>query len=302
MTSHPSVSIVVVSDYEECDKKTWKEERLILAALAQQDFEELLEIFLIQNNEFGEIVPDFLFEIIPGLKTVYSDECQSAKLKDYGVQKTTTEYVAVVEADCVPCREWVRVLVSVLRSKKNISVVSGRTTYGQDTMFKRSLSLTDRGFDDLGESGLTHVVSNNGALYRRSVLEQFAYPDAITPFLSARLRNQLMREAGHQFYFERRAVMEHAIGGWDFVRDFRRNSGYADLMGHGKIQYSAIPKLLCVRLVNEVRDFRRLGSQYLRWYDWPLAIFLLILARFLEVPGMFDAIYRRNNIPRSSYR
>ena len=302
MNSQPSVSVVVVSDYEGHDNKTWKDEHLILAALAEQDIDEPFEVFLIQNNEFRETFPDFLFEIVPDLKVVFSDECQSAKLKDYGVQKTTTEYVAVVEADCVPCREWLRVLVSVLRSKKDISVVSGRTTYGQDTMFKRSLSLSDRGFDDLGESGLTVHVSNNGALYRRSVLEQFPYPDAITPFLSARSRTQLMREAGHQFYFERGAVMVHAIGGWDFIRDFRRNTGYAALMSHEKIKYSTIPILLYKRFLNETSSCRRLGVQYLHWYDWPLTVFLLLFSRFLEVPGMFDAINKRNRIKSSSYR
>ncbi|MGI9388323.1 MAG: glycosyltransferase [Methyloligellaceae bacterium] len=291
-----------MSDYEGRDTKTWKDERLILTALAQQDFEEPFEIFLIQNNEFREASPDFLFEIIPDLKIVFSDESQSAKLKDHGVQQTTTEYVAVLEADCVPCREWLRLLVGVLRAGKEISVVSGRTIYGQDTMFKRCLSLTDRAFDDLGESGLTIHVSNNGALYRRSVLDEFPYPDAVTPFLSAKPRNQLMHEAGHQFYFERRAVMEHAIGGWDFVRDFRRNAGYADLMHYGEGQFSDIPRILYRNLKNEVSDCRRLGAQYLHWYDWPLTIFLLFFARILELPGMFDAVRRTNRIPRSSYR
>ena len=302
MTSQPSISVVVVSDYEAGHTKTWENERRILAALAQQDIAEHFEILLILNSEFRGAFLESGLEAIPDLQTIFVDESQSAKLKDYGVQKTASEYIAVLEADCIPCREWLRVLVDVLRSRKDISVVSGRTTYGQETMFKRSLSLTDRGFDDPGNSGLTLHVSNNGALYRRSVLKKFPFPDAITPFLSSRLRNHSMRKAGHRFYFERRAVMKHALGGWEFVRDLRRNRGYADMMYHGDTRFFAVPKLLLSRLNREVSNFKRLRARYLRLYDWPLTMLLMIFGRFLEAPGMLDAVYRRNEIRRSSYR
>lgn len=302
MASQPSISVVVVSDYEESRLKTWKEERSILEGLARQDIEEPIEVFLVENIKASESVPDSILGAFPNLKILFSKESESARLKDYGVSKTTGEYVAILEADCIPCREWLRVLADVLRNRPDISVVSGRTTYGQDNIFKRCLSLIDRGFDDLGAPGLTSQISNNGALYRRSVLEKIPYPDAATPFLSSRLRNQSIRHAGYLFFFEPRAVMQHAIGGWDFVRDFRRNTGYADMMSNKKIQRSEVPKLLFWRLKREASDCMRLGFRYLRWYDWPLTIVLLLLARALEVPGMFDAIYGRGRIPGSSYR
>ncbi len=291
-----------MSDFEPGGRKTWEHERRILAALARQDIEEHFDVLLVLDDEYREAFSAARFEVVPDLRIIFLDERQSTKLKDHGVYQTTSKYIAVLEADCVPCREWLRLLVHVLRTSKDISVVSGRTNYGDDTTLKRSLNLIDRGFDDLGDSGLTIRVSNNGALYRRSVLEQFPYPDAITPFLSSRLRNHSMRQAGHRFHFERRAVMEHALGGWNFIRDLRRNSGYADMMGHDRIRFSAIPKLLYKRWAHDVTICRRLGSQYLRPYDWPLTIFLLFFARFLEVPGMLDAISGRDRITKSSYR
>jgi len=66
-------------------------------------------------------------------------------------------------------------------------------------MWRRCLSLVDRAFDDFRRARLTPHVSNNGALYRRHVLERFPYPEAATPFLSSRLRNRAMYEAGHHF-------------------------------------------------------------------------------------------------------
>lgn len=301
MTS-PAISLVVVSDYEEGSLKTWKVERELLEALVNQDIEEPVEVCLVENKMFQASVPEDILRAYPNLKIFFSEELESAKLKDYGVSKTSGEYVAVLEADCVPCREWLRLLVAVLRERPDISVVSGRTSYGDDNAFKRSLSLIDRGFDDLGAAGITTFASNNGALYRHALLEQFTYPQSITPFLSSRLRKQVMRQSGHVFFFEPRAVMQHAIGGWDFVRDFRRNTGYADMMCHNKTSLTEIPKLLCARLRSEFSDCMRLGARYLRWYDWPLVLFFLLLARILEIPGMLDAVSRRARIPQSSYR
>lgn len=298
----PSVSVIVVSDYEEDNQKFWHAERLILTALANQDFREPFEILLVENECFRDMVPPDLYEITPNLQISFSEETQSAKLKDSGVKATSSEFIAVLEADCIPSPGWLRFLVEDLRKDSSISAVSGKTFYGSSSVIERSLSLLDRGFDDLGYPGVTRYISNNGALYRRELIEQFPYPDAISPFVSARLRAESIRRAGHQFFFEPQAVMQHAIGGWEFMRDFRRNTGYADIVLSQKLQYSAISKLLLKRLRKEWSDCLRLGPKYLRWYDWPIALTLLVILRIFEIPGMLDAVRGKNHIPSTSYR
>ncbi len=297
-----SLTVVVVSDYERRGAKTWEYERRILTALSQQDLQDPFDVSLVLNGELRKVVPDSLAGLVPNLTILFLDNATSSQLKDHGVRHAITQYVAVLEADCVPCREWLRVLLDVIRSRDDISIVSGRTNYGEGTMFRRALNLLDRAWDDLGESGLTMHVSNNGAIYRRSVLERYPYPAAITPFFSAGDRNRRMVAAGHQFFFERSAVMEHAIGGWDFVRDFRRHSGYAAMMLYGNPRYATLPIVTYKRIAREIKDCIRLGRKYLRWYDWPLTILLLQLLPFLELPGMVDAIRGRDVIPKTSYR
>jgi hypothetical protein len=75
------------------------------------------------------------------------------------------------------------------------------------------MNLLHRSWDDPGRSGATKEISNNGAIYRRTLLEKHPFPDAVTPFVSAAVRNKKIREAEHRFYFEREATMKHAIGG-----------------------------------------------------------------------------------------
>jgi hypothetical protein len=297
-----SLSVIVVSDYETGHEKTWHTERLVLEGLARQDIQEPFEVLLVENQRFQDTLPADLNEILPGLRVLFTDEERSARRKNYGVGRVSGDLVAVLEADSIPSPAWLRILVGVLRSHPEVSAASGRTTYGNRGTVERTLSLLDRGFDDLGHSGFTVHISNNGAVYRRSFLEAFPYPEAVTPFVSARMRLRQMRDAGHRVFFEPEALMHHAIGGWNFVRDFRRNTGYADMMGHQHMRYRMIPYVLWQRLREEWSDCRRVGPRYLRCYDWPLALALLAILRPLEIPGMVAAIQGRKKLPKTAYR
>ncbi len=295
------VSVIVASDFQAGGQRSWRSEREILEALARQDIRQPVEVLLVENERYRNATPSHLGDIYPGLRIVYAPETQSARLKDFGVSQVDAELVAVLEADCVPEPPWLRVLVDTLRQRPEVSAVSGKTSYGNETMYRRALSLVDRSFDDLGGPGFTPRVSNNGAIYRRGLLLQFPYPAAVTPFTSARLREEAMRRAGHVFFFEPAAVMRHAIGGWDFIRDFRRHTGYSDMFVHPTRGLRSIPRLSWRRRCREARDCLRLGSRYLRWYDWPLTAALLVTAPVLELPGMLDALRERASIPNTSY-
>ncbi|MEM7348010.1 MAG: glycosyltransferase family A protein [Chloroflexota bacterium] len=297
------VSVVIVSDYEASAVKSWKVEERMLKAFAAQTFDEPFEVLLIDNEQYQENVPTHLYDIIPNLKIVFSNETQSAHLKDYGVKLSSGALVAVLEADAPPCEKWLQTLVEALRLNPNVAVTTGRTSYGNENTYKRVLNLLDRSFDDLGKPGITPYISNNGAVYRREILEQFPYPDAATPFLSSRLRNWVIREAGHKFYFHPDAVTFHEIGGWGFIVDVRRNMGYSDMNTFAnEISYSAIPGLMKRRIKKELSYCKRLGKQYLRQWDWPLFIILAPIIPFLEVPGMLDAIHKKKEIPNTAYR
>ena len=114
------------------------------------------------------------------------------------------------------------------------------------------------------------------------------------------LRMEAMARAGDlRFFFEPAAVVRHALGGWDFIRDFRRHIGYIDMMGNPSLR--SVPSLLWQRLRFHGRDCVRLGPRYLRWYDWPVAAAFLAATPFLQMPGMLDAWRGRAGIPGTSF-
>jgi hypothetical protein len=295
------ITVVVVSDFEAYEVKTWQDERRVLKALAQQDIKEPFEALLVENISAQSYVPPDLMDICQNTKIVFCETDKSDQMKDYGVRHSSSDYITVMEADCLPNQCWLRVLIAQLREKPEYSVVSGRTTYGDDTIWKRICSVLDRTFDDLGEDGETIHVSNNGALYRSNIIKKYLYPNVASPFASARLRIRKMKIDGIRFYFEPKALMQHQIGGIGFIKDFRRHTGYSDMVDHGQANLKSIPKLLFRRSRQELADCCRLGSKYLKWYDWPFLACLFLVVPFLQVPGMLDFI-RGRGVANSLYR
>lgn len=299
--SLPSFSVVVVSDFEP-GEKTWKDEIGMARMLARQDIGQSFPLIIVESEAHRATpVPAELTATFPDVQVVYHASEASAELKDYGVSLCTTEWVAVLEADAAPDAGWLRALLEAAAAHPQYQVFSGRTHYGAETSWQRVLNLLDRSFDDPGRSGDTRHISNNGALYRTEVLRRFPYPSAQSPFLSSRLRNRQIFEAGHRAWFERGALTRHAIGGLGFVFEFRRHTGFSDIIVSGDPHLRRIPSCLLARVRYELGHIRRLHREYVRWYDWPLATALFCFIRFPEAAGMLTAV-RKGGFERTDYR
>lgn len=297
------VSVVVVSDYngEPGHQKSWTDERSILTSLANQDFQEPFEVVLVENDALRGSLPPDLDTMVPNLRVVFSPETRSAELKDHGVSVTSSPLVAIIEADCRLNAEWLRVLVDVLRAHPEVSAVSSKTTYGASSLWRRCFTLLDRAYMDLGHTGPTQGLSNNGALYRRKLLERYPYPEANSPFISAALRvNQINRD-GHVLFFEPRAVSTHAFG-WKMERDLRRNRGFQHTTLAASKRMSTILGIHLRKMAIEARHCVRIGRKYLRWFDWPAVTLLLLIVRFLEIPGILDALRHEDDVRGTAYR
>lgn len=297
----PRVSVVVVSDFEP-GEKTWRDEIAMATMLARQNVDAPFPLIIVENSEHrGEPLPQELVEAFPGVRVVYHESERSADLKDYGVSLCTTEWVAVLEADAAPEPDWLKSLLDAAATNPGYDVFTGRTYYGAESSWKRTLNLLDRSFDDHGHSRATLHISNNAALYRTEMLRRFPYPEADSPFLSSRMRNYLIFQAGHRAYFERKALSRHAIGGLDFVMDYRKHTGFADMLRGGTPSIGQIPVRLAQRIREELGCIMRVHRDYLRWYDWPLVLALFCFARIPEAVGMITAV-RGRGFARTAYR
>lgn len=231
----------------------------------------------------------------PSVIVATHDSDESSQLKDAALAYCRHDLVAVVEADCLTRPGWLAILYEAFERNSKIDAVSGRTIYDQDTMMMRVMSLLDRGFiERRNRNGQIIHVSNNGALYRRPVLERYRFEADHGPFVSSHLRQHAMLRDGVAMEVATEAVSIHAYEGLGFIWDVRRNKGYQyarmDLLTKGRRSRLG---LACRAVRTSFKENRQtaqaVGTAFCRWTDWPLFWAMMLLVRIPEFTGALAA-------------
>lgn len=310
-TQRPRISVIVVSDYDGAGASDRHDEFHMMRALAAQDIVEPFEIILAENEKGKSSFPPDLLTVAPLTQVLFFPHTRSSSLKDAALAFTSGRLVAVFEADSPPHPQWLRLLTETLDRHPEADAISGRTVYGDDSALKRAAGLIDRGYIEEKEISPTCFVCNNGALYRRELLEAYPYDDMDNPFVTGRARHNAMMKAGAKFLFHPQAVVVHEFGGLKFLREVHRNLGFSDgrevylarnepLSWRDKLPLSFA--LAGKRLRWDWRTCRRSAGNFIHWYDWPLVILLLIAFRFIEWPAMTRGLAGRENLLSTPYR
>ena len=313
--SPPRVSIILVSDYAR-GGRTWADRiAAVQAFLADALLDpggpfEIIVMEPLPASGIAPAVPPALAALAPRVRVIFDRSHRSSVLKDAGLEHCRGELIAVVEADCVAEPGWLRRLVAAMDADPALDVANGRTTYGMHSAMRRVATLLDRGYLERRQDGRHVHVSNNGALYRRSVLERYPYPDEASPFVSAELRNIRMRAGGVKIGVEPTALMRHGYGGIPFMVDLRRNKGFqAARMIARRSPRHARRSAFRLALAAAKRGAREdlatilsLGRQFLRWTDWPLLVLVFLAARLPEFAGALSVHSPKRFAARTAYR
>ena len=291
------VSLIIVSDYLTPDGD--EELRRALRAYAQDKRGVPAETIIMLPKGHGS---DIAAELdgkaafaCPSVIVATHDSDESSQLKDAALAHCRYDLVAVVEADCLTRPGWLAILYEAVVKNPEIDAISGRTLYDHDTMMRRVMSLLDRGFiERRNRNGQIIHISNNGALYRRPILERYRFEADHGPFVSSHLRQQAMLRDGVTMEVATEAISIHAYEGLAFIWDVRRNKGYQyarmDLLTKG--QRSKLG-LACRAVKTSFKENRQtaqaVGKSFCRWTDWPLFWAMMLLVRIPEFTGALAA-------------
>ena len=291
------VGLIIVSDYLTQDGDD--ELRRAVRAYAQDARGVPAEIIIMlpkghTSNIAAELDGKPAFSC-PSVIVATHDSDESSQLKDAGLAYCRHDLVAVVEADCLTRPGWLAILYEAVVKNPKIDAISGRTTYDKDTMMMRVMSLLDRGFiERRNRSGQIIHVSNNGALYRRPVLERYRFEADHGPFVSSHLRQHAMLRDGVTMEVATEAVSIHAYEGLGFIWDVRRNKGYQyarmDLLTKGRRSRLGLAWRAVKTSFKENRQTAQaVGTAFCRWTDWPLFWAMMLLLRIPEFTGALAA-------------
>jgi hypothetical protein len=288
------VSLIIVSDYLSVDGPEELVRSLRAYARDPAGVPDEIVVMLPEGHTFeveqalGASAPPVIV-----IRTLASDD--SSRLRDAGLAHCRHALVAVVEADCLPRPGWLRTLFDVMREDATIEVMSGRTSYGNETMMKRVMTLLDRGFIEQrdGQGRIVHA-SNNGALYRREVLEKYKFRIGEGAFVAAHQRQHAMVRDGVRMELDPDAVSIHAYEGWRFIWDVRLNKGFQYArMEMAKASSRRPGPALALRVAwisfkDNRRTIRTVGRSC-RWTDRPLLWCMMLVVRAPEFLGALAA-------------
>ena len=311
-TSVPSISVVIVCDYAAGQEGGWTDIRKSLSALAVQDLQEPAEFILCESEEFRAELPADLTGILPDLKIMFAPGRSSYELKNAAVEAASSELVAMLDADCVPRPDWLRLLLDSLRRHPKAVAVSGKTVYGGESLWVRMSAMLSRAYVDPGGDGPTTSISDNNAGYRRSVYLAHPIPTHLGGF-SAHVHSHDLLRKGYGLWFDPEVGVEHAFEGLPMERDIRRHRGHSTVRTRlldRSLPYAwmvrlgpmGIAPILAGKILSSWRDCIRCGQAYgIRWYELPVVMMASVGVNFLEVPGMLAA-FRGSEFGKTSFR
>ncbi|MCC6139551.1 MAG: glycosyltransferase [Nitrospira sp.] len=306
------LSVIVVSDYAAGEEKSWEDLRRALRAWAEQDAPPADEFILVESSRFKVRVPGDVAAMIPNMRILYVDAESSYELKNRAVEAATGDWLAIVDADCIPSRSWLRVLRAAIAEHPGAAAVSARTLYPGRSRMERLLGLLSRSYLDPGRRGPTRFISGNAAAFRRDIYQRHPLPVGMGAFAS-RIQSEAFLRDGVALLFDPALVVVHDFEGWPMERDIRRNHGYSTIITRlrdARLPYArlirlgvaAIPFIVAGKTLDSIRDCLRCFKHYhVRVYELPLALALTVVTHVLEIPGMWQA-FRGEAIVGSQYR
>lgn len=303
-TITPRVSVIVVSDYGADIGHRWDTLSDTLASLAGQDVRCPHEVVVCQSTSAGDVPPAHLIAKVPAGRLLRIEAKSSQALKNAAVAATKAPLIALVDADVVLARDWLRRSLETMDARPEVAVVSGRTFHPADGFVPRALALLERGYVDQGDAGPTQFIGNHACMFRREWFEAHPCDEVGGPF-SSRVQSEAILRAGGSLYFEPTATSYHAYNGWQAQHDIFRNAGAGTIVSwrrDPKMRFAwltrlgpaAIPILVLAKIATSFRlGLLRFRAYGLRAHEVPSLLLLTIAARSFEAPGMWHALRNR---------
>ena len=307
-----SLSVIVVSDYAAGEEKSWEDLRRALRSWSDQDGKPAEEFLLVESSRFKGRIPSDVLAMVPNMRILYIDAKSSYELKNRAVEASTGDWVAIIDADCIPHRSWLKVLRTDMTEYPDIAAVSARTLYPGRSLMERVLGLLARSYLDPGRRGTTRFISGNAACFRREAYRHHPLPEGLGAFAS-RIQSEAFLRNGATLLFDPDLVVVHDFEGWPMERDIRRNHGYSTVVTRlrdDRLPYArlvragvlAIPLIVAGKTFDSVRNCFRCFRHYnVKTYELPLALALTVATHVLEIPGMLAA-YRGQTIRETAFR
>tara|TARA_R110001583_G_scaffold195527_1_gene375376 strand:- start:14758 stop:15756 length:999 start_codon:yes stop_codon:yes gene_type:complete len=289
-------------------------QRVLDAVLSQTtDFE--YEIIIIDSGSTDNSISLIESRIEKNIRLVQIDpkEYGHGKTRNYGVSLSNAKYCVLLTHDATPYNEnWLSEMVLIAESDEQIAGVFGRhVAYENANYFtKRELKLHFDGFvgneivelddrvryeSELGYKQFLHFFSDNNALIRRSVWENYPYPDV--SFAEDQLWAKSIIEAGYKKAYSDNSIVYHSHD-YSLIerlqRSFDESNAFNRLFGYDIMpRISTMLKVWLGVTMSELKDAVR-SKQWeknkIKMLKQPIYNFMKFFGMYLGVHNSFLSI------------
>ena len=222
----------------------------VLEALGRQTScvrEEFEVIVVVDESEAASFEP--VRRAHPAAKFVAMKGGNYFPMKNYGLRFAAGEIIAFLDADCLPCRDWVQRIVATIEGGADVAV--GRTRYPRGSLFSRTFDVFDFGHVRVDARGEASCFYANNVGFRRDVIMRRGFDRRLGRSGGCYLLSRRLKKRGYKFVYDTAQEVVH---------DFAVNRGLGFALERLRVGHDAVN--LC-RLDDEgvlpEKRFMRLG-------------------------------------------
>ena len=301
----PSLTVVVVRDHIYPDKfyAPFEDFETCLEGLVNQSFSEPFKILIcVQTGDF-----DYLSNLVASsfsskldIEVISCPAQSSIELKNFAALKVDTPLVLSLDADTKMLPDCMQLMVNALRSQDKVDVVSGVTTYGDDSAWRRVAAVVDRGNEDTLGFCRTKYISTNFSMMRSELIKQSSLQHK-THFTESWQRMARLHAQGVGIYSESAAVAHHAYPGISLCHDFNRTLGFAQMQSDLNPSIGLFVKKVWRRGRGSFGNLKRLRKGRLCATDWLVSPVVVALSLYFYGCGMAGAMRGKKNASVESF-
>jgi hypothetical protein len=146
---------------------------LVLARLEQQTYSRDRYEIVVELDSARQDWAVYLHREFPDVRVAFAPQATYFGMKNHGFENARAPFIALVDGDCIPNRDWIEKIAAALNG--GLDVIVGKTRYRPGPLLAETFSVFDFGHVHARRSGGTFSFNANNVAFRKEVVRQHQF-------------------------------------------------------------------------------------------------------------------------------
>ncbi len=149
----------------------------VLDRLREQSYPKHQTEIIVVLDEANAELAKFVQTRYPEVRTVFVMDGTYLSMKNFGFEVARGEMLALLDADCIPVRNWLETIATAF--SPGVDAVAGKTRYRPEHPLARTFSVFDFGHVQADRNGKTFSFNVNNVAFHRDIVAQNRFDDRV---------------------------------------------------------------------------------------------------------------------------